>query len=117
MPMNVATVRRRQYRSARKPKQRVAPLISVIIPAHNEETYLRQTLQAVQRQHYQTYEVIVVANGCSDGTPRIAQNRCDKLLVLKEKGLSHARNLGAKAARGDILLFLDADTLLEVDAL
>lgn len=92
-------------------------MISVIIPAHNEEAYLCETLEAVNRQDYQPYEVIVVANGCSDETASLARDQCDKLLVVRAKGLSRARNLGAQAARGEVLLFLDADTLLERDAL
>jgi len=115
MPMNVATVHRRR-RLNRRPLK-TAPMISVIIPAHNEQAYIRRTLDAVNRQHYRNYEVIVVANGCSDRTIEIARDHCDNLLVVPEKGLSRARNLGAHAARGEILLFLDADTLLEWDAL
>ncbi len=115
MPMNVATVHRRHRLNRRTFK--TAPMISVIIPAHNEQAYLRRTLDAVNRQHYRTYEVIVVANGCSDRTPKIAREHCDSLLVVSEKGLSRARNLGAHAAQGEILLFLDADTVLEWDAL
>ena len=41
-------------------------MISIIIPAHNEEAYLRRTLDATNRQHYRACEVIVVANGCTD---------------------------------------------------
>jgi glycosyltransferase involved in cell wall biosynthesis len=93
------------------------PMISVIVPAHNEEAYLGRTLEALQSQTYPLHEILVIANGCSDGTARIARNRCDRLVVLSRKGISHARNVGAHAARGDILIFLDADTVLEPDAL
>ena len=92
-------------------------MISVIVPAHNEEAYLKRTLDALDDQKYRAYEVIVVANGCSDNTEALARGRCQKLIVMREKGLSRARNLGAQAARGDLLLFLDADTLLEPHAL
>ncbi|MDB6068317.1 MAG: hypothetical protein JWR26_4525 [Pedosphaera sp.] len=92
-------------------------MISVIIPAHNEEDYIGLTLDAINRQNYPHFEVIVVANGCSDRTAEIALNHCHQLVVLSNKGLGVARNLGAKLARGELLLFLDADTLLEPDAL
>jgi glycosyltransferase involved in cell wall biosynthesis len=61
--------------------------------------------------------VIVVANGCQDATASVARDRCDKLIELPEKALGRARNTGAAKARGDLLLFLDADTALAPDAL
>jgi glycosyltransferase involved in cell wall biosynthesis len=88
------------------------PRISVIIPAHNEESYLPLTLEALRAQTYSNFEVIVVANGCTDRTEEVARTRCDRLFSL-EKGLSRARNIGAKKAQGDLLVFVDADTLLE----
>ncbi len=94
-----------------------ACMISVIIPAHNEEDYLGLTLDAVNRQNYPYFEVIVVANGCTDRTTAVAVDNCNRLVVLSNKGLGVARNLGAKLARGDLLVFLDADTLLDPGAL
>jgi len=94
-----------------------SPMISVIIPAHNEERYLPGTLDALANQTYRNFELLVIANGCTDGTPEIAKDRCHRLVVLPGKGLGRARNLGADLARGDILIFLDADTVLEPDAL
>jgi glycosyltransferase involved in cell wall biosynthesis len=91
--------------------------ISVIIPAHNEQQYLRPTLEALQRQNYEAFEIIVVANGCTDDTVRVARRRCHRLIVLSQKNLGVARNLGAKLANGELLLFLDADTTLEPMAL
>jgi glycosyltransferase involved in cell wall biosynthesis len=92
-------------------------MISVIIPAHNEEAYLDRTLQALGRQNYKWFEIIVVANGCTDQTAEVARGRCQRLIVLSQKSLGVARNLGARMARGELLLFLDADTLLEPMAL
>jgi glycosyltransferase involved in cell wall biosynthesis len=92
-------------------------MVSVIIPAHNEERYLGETLEALNRQNYGWFEVIVVANGCTDGTAELARGNCQRLIVLSQKSLGVARNLGARMARGDLLVFLDADTLLEPLAL
>jgi glycosyltransferase involved in cell wall biosynthesis len=89
------------------------PLISVIIPAHNEEVYLPDTLGSLKRQNYPRVEIIVVANGCTDQTPRVAEGRCHRLIVLSQKSLGVARNLGARMAQGELLVFLDADTSLE----
>lgn len=96
------------------------PKISIIIPAHNEENYLRQTFHSIKNQTFQDYETILVANGCTDGTERIAIKRADdklKLFSLPQANVSLARNKGAEMAQGEILLFLDADTQLEPDVL
>jgi len=91
--------------------------ISVVIPAHNEEAYLERTLDALHRQEYPPAEIIVVGNGCTDRTPDVARGRCHRLILLSQKGLGVARNLGARMAKGELLVFLDADTLLEPKAL
>jgi glycosyltransferase involved in cell wall biosynthesis len=93
------------------------PFISIIIPAHNEEEFLPLTLDALNRQTYPRFESIVVTNGCTDGTADAVRGRCDQLFELEERGLGPARNLGAAKARGELLLFLDADTILEPNAL
>ena len=93
------------------------PLISVIIPAHNEEQYLGETLRALREQTYPYYEVIVVANGCDDNTCTVGRRLADKLIELQERALGKARNTGAAKARGELLVFLDADTRLEPHAL
>lgn len=87
-------------------------MISVIIPAHNEEDYLGATLEALRSQDHSWFEVIVVANGCDDATAGVARGRCDRLIALSQKGLGLARNLGARMASGELLVFLDADTIL-----
>ena len=79
--------------------------LSVIIPAYNEEKYLEKTLQAIPIGT----EIIVICNGCTDKTEEIAKRYANKVIVLKEKGVSHARNEGAKAASYEKLVFLDAD--------
>jgi glycosyltransferase involved in cell wall biosynthesis len=93
------------------------PFISIIIPAHNEEEFLPETLAALKRQSYSRFETIVVANGCTDRTAEVVKGKCTQFYNLEERGLGPARNLGAEKANGDLLLFLDADTVLEPDAL
>lgn len=93
------------------------PTISIIVPAHNEEAYLGATLDALSHQDYPSFEIVVVANGCTDRTAEVAQEKCHRLVTLAQKGLGVSRNLGARMATGELLIFLDADTLLERDAL
>lgn len=100
-----------------KPRSTPIRTISVIIPAHNEQHYLRQTLESLKRQDYDWFEVIVVANGCTDSTAEVARGRCNRLITLSQKSLGVSRNLGARLAKGELLLFLDADTVLEPMAL
>ena len=103
------------FRRDAEPRQPVT--VSIVIPAHNEEEFLPKTLEALKAQDYPHKEVIVVANGCTDGTARVAEGNCDHFHNIEERGLGPARNLGAKVAQGELLLFLDADTVLEPAAL
>lgn len=94
------------------------PLISIIIPAHNEEKYIEKTLESVQRQTFSDYEVVVVANGCTDRTKEIVRKFKDErinLVSLSIANVSRARNYGASKSSGEIFVFLDADTELEED--
>jgi glycosyltransferase involved in cell wall biosynthesis len=103
--------------------------ISIIIPAHNEEKYIAQTIGSLLKQTYKNFEIIVVPNGCTDTTETKVQkilrvknkfisNRTVLMTIpIKEANVSKARNFGAKIANGEILLFLDADTTLEKNAL
>lgn len=87
-------------------------MISVIIPAHNEERYLTYCLDSIKKSSYSAYEIIVVCNGCSDATERIARRYTSKVYVLKDPNVCTARNVGAKHATGTVLLFVDADCIL-----
>jgi glycosyltransferase involved in cell wall biosynthesis len=96
------------------------PSISVIIPAHNEENYIKRTLHSLKNQTFQNFEIIVVTNGCTDKTEEIVKKRVGnnvKYFSMTQANVSRARNYGADKASGEILLFLDADTTLQKDAL
>ncbi len=96
------------------------PTVSVIIPAHNEEKYIAPTLHSVRGQIYPgpQPEVIVALNGCTDNTRAVAATVEGVTIVESEKsGISFGRNLGAKAATGQILFFIDADTMLTPDTI
>jgi len=90
-------------------------VISVVIPAHQEERYVAQTLRALRTTR--PLETIVVANGCTDTTAAVARAEGACVLETAVAGVSRARNAGAAIGTGDVLLFLDADTVLAPGAL
>src|SRR5688572_13284677 len=92
-------------------------MISVVIPARNEEEFLPATVEALKAQSYRNFEIIVVANGCQDRTADVARELGCRVFELGDRGLGAARNLGGREACGEILMFLDADTLLPKEAL
>lgn len=88
-------------------------IISIIIPSYNEEKYLENTIRSIKNQDYEgKYEIIVSDGGSKDRTLKIARKYKVRLIRNKQRGISVGRNAGAKAAKGDILLFLDADTII-----
>ena len=92
--------------------------ISIVIPTFNEEKYLEATLKAIKSQDYEGKYEIIVADGMSkDKTVKLARKYANKVITVKKRGVSVGRNAGAKIAKGDILLFLDADTILLFNAL
>ena len=90
-------------------------MISVIIPTLNEETGIAACLDALSALRERGHEVIVVDGGSSDTTPAIARKRADAVIGAA-RGRAVQMNAGAAVARGDVLLFLHADTRLPHDA-
>lgn len=85
------------------------PKFSIVIPVYNVEKYLKRTLDSVFNQTYQDFEVIVVNDGCTDKSMNIAKKYKVKIIDNQRVGVSEARNIGAKQASGEYLLFLDSD--------
>ena len=86
---------------------------SVIIPAFNEEKLLPATLQAVRRAAANLpCEIIVVDNESTDKTAEIATAAGVKVCAESEHNIARVRNTGAQNARGEVLIFIDADTLV-----
>ncbi len=84
---------------------------SVIVPAYNAARTLPQTLEALQRQTLprDVYEVIVVDDGSTDDTAAVAARYGVRVLCQENRGPAAARNAGVRIARGEIVLFTDAD--------
>ena len=87
-------------------------LISVIIPLYNKESSIAQTLQSVFSQDYSDFEIVVVDDGSTDNSVEIVEAMNDpriRLIKQENGGPSMARNTGVKNAKGEWILFLDAD--------
>lgn len=98
-----------------------SPLVSVVIPAYNASSFIRETLDSVLRQTYPNVEVIVVDDGSNDATPGIVKecakkNHSVRYFFQKNQGQSAARKNGLEASRGEIVTFLDADNILLLDS-
>jgi glycosyltransferase involved in cell wall biosynthesis len=94
------------------------PLISVIIPVYNGERYLAEAIESVLAQTYRPIEVIVVDDGSTDGSARVAQQWAEvRYHSQPHSGAAAARNYGVQLAQGDLFAFLDADDLWVQDKL
>ncbi|BAQ61473.1 glycosyltransferase [Geminocystis sp. NIES-3708] len=88
------------------------PLISVIIPAFNAEKYLKDAIESVIKQNYQPLEIILIDDGSTDNTAKIAKSFQNiKYIYQENSGPAIARNNGIKIAGGDYIAFLDQDDL------
>lgn len=93
------------------------PLISIIIPAYNERNYIAEALESIRKQTYGRYETIVIANGCTDDTAKIAREFQGKVVEVSQQGISHAKNTGFNNTQGEICAFMDADSVAKDDLL
>ena len=94
--------------------------VSVIMPAYNRETYIRESIDSVLAQSFTDFELIVVDDGSTDSTAGIVQSYTDsriRLIRQPNRGVSVARNAGLEAVRGQFITFLDSDDLYYPDFL
>ena len=96
------------------------PCVSVVIPAYNEERYLKECLDSVISQTYRNLEIICVDDGSTDKTPEIladyaSADRRIRVIRQENSGLSVSRNRGIEAAQGKYLYFLDSDDYILPD--
>jgi glycosyltransferase involved in cell wall biosynthesis len=92
---------------------------SIIIPAYMEEGYIEKCLLSMIGQQYKRteFEIIVSDARSTDQTVEIAHRYSDIVVVEDRKGIAYGRNMGAKKACGEILIFIDADAVLDKDFL
>ncbi len=87
--------------------------ISVIIPAYNEEKYIRQTIVSVLKQRTKNpFEIIIVDNNSTDNTYQLIKKFNIRVFQQSQQGVAVTRNTGANQARGKVLVFLDADCIM-----
>lgn len=85
------------------------PFFSVILPAHNAAGYFRKQLDSIKSQSFTDYELIVIADKCSDNTAEVAREYTDKVLEVDFGKCGLSRNAGLDAAQGEWILFADDD--------
>ena len=88
------------------------PILSVVIPAHNEERYIRRCIKSIRRSASHLSgetQIIVVCNRCTDRTAQIAEENGAFVVLNEDRCIAKVRNAGIAAARGRIIVTIDAD--------
>lgn len=114
-PLALKKERKKKYDASWQPK------VSILVPAYNESKVIADTVRAALESHYENYEIIVVDDGSSDGTSdAVRQIFGDEkkvhLITQPNQGKWAALNTGIANSSGEILVCLDADTILDADA-
>jgi len=92
--------------------------ISVVVPVHNGAKTLDECLTAVRASHYDDFEIIVVDDASTDGSPEVVgRHECTLVSLPINEGAACAKNRGVGAARGEIVFFTDADVMIRPDTL
>ena len=92
-------------------------LVSVIVCTYNRAKYLEKCLESLHQQTYKNYEIIIVKGPSTDETFKVLEKFPNLKIIHQEQlnGLSNARNLGIKVAKGDIIGFIDDDAIADQD--
>lgn len=93
-------------------------LISIVIPYYNLPETIQETILSIKKSTYKNYEIIIVNDGSTnkEAIDALEEFRNDEnitILDIKNKGLANARNVGAEAAKGEFVAFIDADDKIE----
>jgi glycosyltransferase involved in cell wall biosynthesis len=96
------------------------PKTTLILPTLNEEWMIDKTLQSIKNQniyllHPEKFELLVVDSESQDNTIQIASQYVDKIIIFPERDLVKARTVGIEHAKGDIIVFIDADTIYPIN--
>ena len=96
-------------------------LVSIVIPIYNAESTLASTVASIEAQTHANFEVILIDDGSSDGSAALADSLVEadsriRVIHIPNGGVSRARNIGLDEARGEYVVFADADDLLDLEA-
>lgn len=116
------------YHFFREPKYKdialpTSPFASILIPCHNEERHIRETVNYLQKQEYEHYEIIAIDDGSTDQTANILRDiqkdnpRLRVVQLTTNQGKGRALTAGALVAQGEYLICIDADALLDAQAI
>lgn len=112
-------VRRERHVSKEPPVLKRHPLVSVLIPAHNEEETIADAVHSIFSNRYDNLEVIVINDASTDGTETVLQELLQEyphlrlLHLRKNMGKAHGLNLALAMSHGEIIVTLDADSMLD----
>ena len=99
------------------------PFFSILVPCHNEEEQIEESVMFLQELAYPNYEIILIDDGSTDKTASKIHGLCEKhervrgVYVKKNQGKASALNVGCLAAKGEYILSIDADSLLDRNCL
>lgn len=114
---------RRERNDGQRPELNAFPRVAILVPCHNEEVVIRDTIRHLHGNHYPNFEIIAIDDGSHDRTPAILQElsaEIDRLRVVtltRNYGKAMALRAGALASHAEFLMCIDADALLDRDAL
>lgn len=92
--------------------------ISIVIPAYNEEKYIGKTLESVKKMNLKPgwdLEILVINGASTDKTKKVSEKSGARVVDVLHKGIGYARQEGIKHAKGEIIAFTDADTVVPVN--
>ena len=94
------------------------PEVSIIVPVYNKGQYLQECIDSICKQSYQNFELILIDDGSTDNSGNICDKAADsdnRIIVFhtENKGVGAARNLGINKAKGEYIMFVDADDMLD----
>jgi GT2 family glycosyltransferase len=108
-PKPALSVLKRVFREVPFPPDVEWPRVSVVVCTYNGARTIQETCEALRNVEYPNFEVIVVCDGCTDETVDIVTMYAYRVIRVNNGGLSKARNIGMRAARGEIVAYLDDD--------
>ena len=92
------------------------PKVSMIVPVYNTAAYLKRCMDSIMAQSFEDFEVILVDDGSNDESPALCdsfEDRRVRVIHQANGGLSNARNNGTKAARAELVTYIDSDDYVE----